>query len=140
MRFWAMAFSSVVLTCSWLTTSWNVCGRYFRAITWYMGRADARPRVIRGTRTALLPLLPSGPGGVCSRPLHGARDLTSIHRNMGLPGHTLHVAASPAGRLARLPQVAVVTAVQEVDCLADDQPDHQPQPVRPAQRIHHREV
>src|ERR1019366_10604392 len=93
MRFCAMAFSSVVLTCSWLTTSWNVCGRYFRAITWYMGRANpykagqvARPRVIRGTRTALLPLLPSGPGGVCSRPLHGARDLTSIHRNMGRGG------------------------------------------------------
>ena len=37
----------------------------------------ARPRVIRGTRTAPLPLLPSGPGGVCSRPLHGARGLTS---------------------------------------------------------------
>src|SRR5689334_13024128 len=42
----------------------------------------ARPRVIRGTRTALLPLLPSGPGGVRSRPLHGARDLTSIYRSM----------------------------------------------------------
>ena len=42
----------------------------------------ARPRVIRGTRTAPLPLLPSGPGGVCGRPLHGARDLTSIHRSM----------------------------------------------------------
>src|ERR1700744_5612700 len=51
-------------------------------MTWYMGRANARPRVIRGTRTAPLPLLPSGPGGVCSRPLHGARDLTSIHRIM----------------------------------------------------------
>src|ERR1017187_7705676 len=42
----------------------------------------ARPRVIRGTRTALLPFLRSGPGVVCSRPLHGARDLTSIHRSM----------------------------------------------------------
>ena len=48
-----------------------------------MGRANARPRVIRGTRTAPLPLLPSGPGGVCGRPLHGARDLTSIYRSMG---------------------------------------------------------
>src|SRR3954470_16154234 len=47
-----------------------------------MGRVYARPRVIRGTRTAPLPLLPSGPGGVCSRPLHGARDLTSIYRSM----------------------------------------------------------
>src|ERR1039457_6805966 len=27
-------------------------------ISWYMGRANARPRVIRGTRTAPLPLLP----------------------------------------------------------------------------------
>src|ERR1017187_1926253 len=85
-----MAFSSVFLTCSWLTTSAKDCGRYFLAITWYMGwvsgcRADsyARPRVIRGTRTAPLPLLPSGPGGVCGRPLHEARDLTSIYRNMG---------------------------------------------------------
>src|SRR6476469_8447333 len=42
----------------------------------------ARPRVIRGTRTAPLPLLPSGSGGVCSRPLHGARDLTRIYRIM----------------------------------------------------------
>src|ERR1017187_542139 len=81
MRFCAIAFSSVVLTCSWLTTSWNVWGRYLRAITWYMGWAYARPRVIRGTRTAPLPLLPSGPGGVCGRPLHGARDLTSIYRS-----------------------------------------------------------
>src|ERR1017187_1511975 len=84
-----MAFSSVFLTCSWLTTSAKDCGRYFLAITWYIGwvsgcRADnyARPRVIRGTRTAPLPLLPSGPGGVCGRPLHEARDLTSLHRNM----------------------------------------------------------
>src|SRR5664279_2463178 len=59
-------------------------------------RADdyARPRVIRGTRTAPLPLLPSGPGGVCSRPLHEARDLTSIYRNMA-PRRD-----SQAGRLA----------------------------------------
>src|ERR1039458_3387789 len=84
-----MAFSSVFLTCSWLTTSAKDCGRYFLAITWYMGwgsgcREDnyARPRVIRGTRTAPLPLLPSGPGGVCSRPLHEARDLTSIYRSL----------------------------------------------------------
>src|SRR5438876_8013383 len=91
MRFCAMAFSRVVLTCSWLTTSAKDWGRYLRAITWYMeGFPDgsrtrnARPRVIRGTRTAPLPLLPSGPGGVCSRPLHGARDLTSIHPSMAL--------------------------------------------------------
>jgi len=38
----------------------------------------ARPRVIRGTRVKPLPLLPSRPGGVCSRPLHGARDLTNL--------------------------------------------------------------
>ena len=46
-----------------------------------MGRADgtARPRVIRGTRVKPLPLLPSGPGGVYSRPLHGARSLTRDH-------------------------------------------------------------
>jgi hypothetical protein len=37
----------------------------------------ARPRVIRGTRVKPLPLLPSGPGGVCSRPLHEARSLTN---------------------------------------------------------------
>src|SRR5262249_43762979 len=36
----------------------------------------ARPRVIRGTRVKPLPLLPSGPGGVRSRPLHEARSLT----------------------------------------------------------------
>src|ERR1051326_3201418 len=47
-----------------------------------MGGQTARPRVIRGTRTAPLPLLPSGPGGVCGRPLHGARDLTRNHRSM----------------------------------------------------------
>src|SRR5258708_39673533 len=39
----------------------------------------ARPRVIRGTRVKPLPLLPSGPGGVCSRPLHEARSLTTTH-------------------------------------------------------------
>src|SRR5512140_1264689 len=82
MRFWAIAFSSVVLTCSWLTTSLKLWGRYLRAITWYMGGGNARPRVIRGTRAAPLPLLPSGPGGVCGRPLHGARDLTSIYPSM----------------------------------------------------------
>jgi len=36
----------------------------------------AKLRVIRGTRGKPLPLLPSRPGGVCSRPLHGARNLT----------------------------------------------------------------
>src|ERR1017187_8858342 len=52
-------------------------------------RADnyARPRLIRGTRTTPLPLLPSGPGGVCSRPLHAARDLTSNYRSK--VGHAL---------------------------------------------------
>ena len=35
-----------------------------------------RPRVIRGTRVKPLPLLPSGPRGVCSRPLHEARGLS----------------------------------------------------------------
>src|SRR5437867_1633154 len=85
MRRWLMAFSSVVLTCSWLISSANDCGRYFLAMTWYMGREDcrngayARPRVIRGTRVKPLPLLPSGPGGVCSRPLHEARSLTTSY-------------------------------------------------------------
>src|SRR5258708_34600567 len=40
------------------------------------GRRYIRLRVIRGTRVKPLPLLPSRPGGVCSRPLHGARNLT----------------------------------------------------------------
>src|SRR5438105_4052042 len=83
MRFCEMAFSSVVRTCSWLISSENVCGRYLRAMTWYMraGISDeyARPRVIRGTRVKPLPLLPSGPGGVCSRPLHEARSLTTSY-------------------------------------------------------------
>ena len=42
----------------------------------------ARPRVIRGTRVKPLPLLPSGPGGVHSRPLHEARSLTTSHASM----------------------------------------------------------
>ena len=91
MRPAAIAFSRVVLTCCWFTTSRNVWGRYLRAITWYMWRLSrwcagthARPRGIRGTRAAPLPLLPSGPGGVCGRPLHGARDLTTNHRSTGL--------------------------------------------------------
>src|SRR5581483_4081132 len=46
------------------------------------GRANARPRVIRGTQVKPLPLLPSGPGGVRGRPLHGARDLTIDYRSM----------------------------------------------------------
>src|SRR5215831_3588548 len=55
---------------------------------------NARPRVIRGTRTAPLPLLPSGPGGVCSRPLHGARDLTSIYRSRAVtPRQIRHVSS-----------------------------------------------
>jgi hypothetical protein len=44
------------------------------------GWANARPRVIRGTQVKPLPLLPSGPGGVCSRLSHGARDLTIDYR------------------------------------------------------------
>ena len=42
-----------------------------------VGGEYARPRVIRGTRAKPLPLLPSGPGGVYSRPLHEARSLTT---------------------------------------------------------------
>ena len=44
----------------------------------------ARLRVIRGTRGKPLPLLPSRPGGVCSRPLHGARNLTNFMVAKGL--------------------------------------------------------
>jgi hypothetical protein len=36
-----------------------------------------RMRAIRGTRTKPLPLLPSGPGGVHSHPLHEAWSLTT---------------------------------------------------------------
>src|SRR5665213_2070823 len=36
MRRCAMAFSSVVRTCSWPISSANACGLYFLAITWYM--------------------------------------------------------------------------------------------------------
>src|SRR6185437_6499959 len=43
---------------------------------------NARPRVIRGTHAKPLPLLPSGPGGVCGRALHEARSLTNTHANM----------------------------------------------------------
>jgi hypothetical protein len=43
------------------------------------GRENARPRVIRGTQAELLPLLPSGPGGVYNRPLHEARSLTTFY-------------------------------------------------------------
>src|SRR5579872_5800225 len=50
------------------------CGASLRALSGY-----ARPRVIRGTRAKPLPLLPSGPGGVCSRPLHEARSLTTSY-------------------------------------------------------------
>ncbi len=38
----------------------------------------AKPRVIRGTQGKSLPLLPSGPGGVRDRLLHGARNLTNF--------------------------------------------------------------
>src|SRR6266851_2421443 len=97
-----MAFSSVVLTCSWLISSANNCGRYLRAITWYMkgGRAAfdyARPRVIRGTQVKPLPLLPSGPGGVRSRPLHEARSLTTSYASSfhGRLATNAHGAAEP---------------------------------------------
>src|ERR1035438_8370677 len=69
---------------------------------WVSGcRADdyARPRVIRGTRTAPLPLLPSGPGGVCSRTLHEARDLTSLYRNMAPLGTDPGVPRPAFGRV-----------------------------------------
>src|SRR5580693_1809913 len=85
MRLCAMAFSSVVRTCSWPISSANACGLYFLAMTWYMkelGGSYARPRVIRGTRIKPLPLLPSGPGGVHSHPLHEARSLTTSHASM----------------------------------------------------------
>ncbi len=49
------------------------------------GWANARPRVIRGTQVKPLPLLPSGPGGVCGRLSHGARDLTIDYRIMQPP-------------------------------------------------------
>src|SRR5579884_4497503 len=84
MRPCAIAFSSVVRTCSCPISSAKDCGLYFLAITWYMEKvwaAYARPRVIRGTRAAPLPLLPSGPGGVHGCPLHGARSLTTSHAN-----------------------------------------------------------
>src|ERR1017187_10964380 len=99
MRFCAMAFSSVVRTCSCPINSANDWGLYFLAMTWYMKtwlesakgaphsvlrdpfESYARPRVIRGTRVKPLPLLPSGPGGVHSHPLHEARSLTTIHAN-----------------------------------------------------------
>src|ERR1017187_5708955 len=98
-----MAFSSVFLTCSWLTTSAKDCGRYFLAITWYMGwvsdcRADdyARPRVIRGTRTAPLPLLRSVPACVARRPLDEALDMISFYRNLA-PRRWSRLAVNQAG-------------------------------------------
>src|SRR5690242_16117621 len=50
-----------------------------------VGHGYARPRVIRGTRVKPLPLLPSGPGGVCSRPLHEARSLTTSYASRSVP-------------------------------------------------------
>src|SRR5437868_2461286 len=47
-----------------------------------LGSGAARPRVIRGTRVKLLPLLPSGPGGVYNHPLHEARSLTTLNGNI----------------------------------------------------------
>ena len=57
------------------------------------GAEYARPRVIRGTRAKPLPLLPSGPGGVYSRPLHEARSLT-IHNPI------IHITCGVAERLS----------------------------------------
>src|SRR5579862_1031834 len=45
MRPCAMAFSSVVRTCSWPISSANVCGRYFLAMTWYMKPPDLARRL-----------------------------------------------------------------------------------------------
>ncbi len=53
------------------------CGAFVRWRTMQARGAYARPRVIRGTRVKPLPLLPSGPGGVCSHTLHEARSLTT---------------------------------------------------------------
>src|SRR5208282_5014622 len=62
------------------------------------GEALARLRGIRGTQGELLPLLPSGPGGVRSLLLHGARSLT-------LPMLARAVAAAPPhARLRRGPR------------------------------------
>jgi hypothetical protein len=73
---------------------------------------SARPRVIRGTRAAPLPLLPSGPGGVCGRPLHGARDLTSIHPSMRSSAlHALRLRTHPAQRLSPADRSLTVAAL-----------------------------
>src|SRR5215218_4793676 len=61
------------------------------------GNVYARPRVIRGTRAKPLPLLPSGPGGVCSRPLHGARHLAIDYGNRR---PLRHYGLGPASRTA----------------------------------------
>ena len=77
-----MAFSSVVLTCSWPISSRERLRPVFAGDDLIHGGKEtlyARPRVIRGTRVKPLPLLPSGPGGVCSRPLHEARSLTTFY-------------------------------------------------------------
>src|ERR1035437_1536256 len=73
-----MAFSMVVRTCSWLTSSENFCGRYLRAMTWYMRGDMPDPGWSAAHDANPLPLLPSGPGGVCGRALHEVRGLTTI--------------------------------------------------------------
>jgi len=78
-------------TCRLLSLSCNRLRRYF-----------ARPRVIRGTQAKPLPLLPSEPGGVCSRPLHEARSLT-IHyvitsELLARAEHRLQFLAEQSGR------------------------------------------
>ena len=64
-----MAFLSVRTTWSWPTTSSNVCGRHFRAMTWYLLRTrevsgKISGQALHGTGRTSVPLLPSGPGGV----------------------------------------------------------------------------
>jgi hypothetical protein len=68
----------------------------------------ARPRVIRGTQAKPLPLLPSGPGGVYSRPLHEAQGLTTYdvsirqHENLSakLSYHTMPTLKVPVEEIS----------------------------------------
>src|SRR5437667_640868 len=102
MRSAASAFRSVRVIASCPTTASNVCGRHFRASTWYVmliretwGKwpctllRPPRPAISSqsllqsGTPTAhgrgALPLLPSGPGGVRRFSLRGAQPSTPPH-------------------------------------------------------------
>src|SRR6185312_12155690 len=73
---------------------------------------NARPRVIRGTHAKPLPLLPSGPGGVCGRALHEARSLTNTHANM----RALHCSGVDLARLC----------VEILQCESPRRPRHLP--------------